>query len=325
MQWKRIRYRLEWLGVRMLTWFIPLLSRRGCVALSRFVGRAAFVLDKEGRQVVLGNIEAALGDEYSKEEQLRIGRESYVSFARTMLDLFWAPRLKRPGWERYLKVEGGENFDAADGKPCIVLCAHHAGVEWTGIACGLSGYRGVVLTQAFKNPLLDTFFTRMRGSTGQEIITQKLSMLRMLRRLEGGERVGLLIDLNVSPSQAATVLDTFGMKMCATYLHAVLRLKTGARMVPMTAYPKPDGTCVVTVHPELQIPEGATGQEIAQIAWNFLEKLVREKPEFWMWGYKHWRFRPKDAQRRYPYYARESGKFEKLLKAVPEESGAAWE
>jgi len=35
-------------------------------------------------------------------------------------------------------------------------------------------------------------------------------MLRMLRRLKNGELVGLLIDLNLPPSQAATVLDTFG-------------------------------------------------------------------------------------------------------------------
>jgi lauroyl/myristoyl acyltransferase len=325
MQWKRIRYRLEWLGVKMLTVLIPLLSRRACAWLARFVGRVAFLLDKKGREVTLANIEAALGDEYSAEEQLRIGRASYESFARTMLDLFWAPRLQRAGWEKYVEVEGLEHFDAVAGKPCVVLCAHHAGVEWTGLACGLRGYCGSALTQAFKNPLLNKFFTQMRGSTGQVILTQKMSMLRMLRRLESGERVGMLIDLNVSPTQAATVLDTFGMKMCATYLHAVLHLKTGARLVPMTADPRPDGMCKVTVHPALEIPEGATGQEIAQIAWNFLEKLIREKPEAWMWGYKHWRFRPKGTARRYPYYARESGKFEKLMRAVPEESGAAWE
>ena len=41
-----------------------------------------------------------------------------------------------------------------------------------------------------------------------------------------------------------------------------------------------------------------------------------------MWMYKHWRFRPKGATHRYPYYSHESGKFERLLKALSEESGA---
>jgi lauroyl/myristoyl acyltransferase len=321
MQWKKIRYRLEWLGVKALGLVIPLLPRRGCAMLAKAVGTAAFALDKRGRRVTLANIEAALGDQYSAEEQLRIGRESYQSFARTMLDLFWAPRLARPGGEKYVEITGLEHLDAQSGKPCVVLCAHHAGVEWASVACGLRGYRGCVLTQAFKNPLLDRLFTDLRSCTGQEIITQDLSMLRLLRRLNKGEMVGILIDLNLPPSQAATVIDTFGMKMCATYLHAILAQRTGARLVPMTGHPNPDGTCRAIIHPPLEIPEGSTGQEIAQIAWNFLEKLIREKPEMWMWVYKHWRFRPKGATHAYPYYAHESGKFEKLARAISEESG----
>jgi len=322
MRWKQIRYRLEWAGVRTLQVVIPLLSRRACARLARLVGRAAFALDESGRTVTLANIEAALGDEYSPEEQMRIGRGSYESFARTMLDLFWAPRLTRPGWEKYVEVEGLEHLDTLEGKPRVVLCAHHAGVEWTGLVCGLLGYRGTVLTQAFKNPLLDKLFTGLRSCTGQEIVTREMSILRMLRRLESGKMVGLLIDLNLPPTQAATVLETFGMKMCATYMHAILVQRTGARMLPMLADPRPDGSCKVTIHPPLEVPEGATGQEAAQIAWNFLETVIRERPELWMWGYKHWRFKPKGATRRYPYYARESGKFEKLLGAISGESGA---
>jgi len=204
----------------------------------------------------------------------------------------------------------------------VVLCAHHAGVEWASVVCGLRGYRGCTLTQAFKNPLLDKLFTELRSCTGHEIITQDLSMLRMLRRLSKGELVGMLIDLNLPPSQAATVIDTFGMKMCATYLHAILAQRTGARLVPLTAHPNPDGTCRVTIHPPLEIPEGSSGQQIAQIAWNFLEKLIREEPELWMWVYKHWRFRPKGATRPYPFYAHESGKFEKLVREIAQQSGA---
>jgi len=306
----------------MLMAIIPRLSRRMVARLSRWVGSVAFAIDDHGRRVTLANIEAALGDEYSKQDQLRIGRESYQYFARSMLDLFWAPRIARPGGAQYVEITGLEHFDAHLGKPTVVLCAHHSGVEWASIVNGLNGYRGCVLTQAFKNPLLDKCFTELRSCTGQEIITQDMSMLRMLRRLMKGEMVGLLIDLNLPPSQAATVIDTFGMKMCATYLHAILALRAGACLIPMTSDPLPDGRCRVTIHPPLEYPEGATGQEIAQIAWNHLEKIIRAKPELWMWMYKHWRFRPKGATHRYPYYSHESGKFERLLKALSEESGA---
>ena len=61
MQWKKFRYRLEWLGVKALIAFIPLLSRRACASLARFVGSAVFRLDRKGREVTLANIDAALG------------------------------------------------------------------------------------------------------------------------------------------------------------------------------------------------------------------------------------------------------------------------
>jgi len=323
MQWKQFRYHLEWLGVHALISIIPRLPRRACALLARAVGSAVFAIDGRGRRVAVANIEAAFGDRFSASERLRIGRESYQNFARTMLDLFWAPGLVRAGGDKYVDLEGTDVFEALAGKPTVVLVAHCAGFEWASLACGLRGYRGYTLTQAFKNPVLDKLFTDLRTCTGQEIITQEMSMLRMLRQVKKGNIVGMLIDLNLPPTQAATVIETFGMKMCATYLHAILAQRTGARLVPMTSEPLPDGRCRVKVHPPLEIPESATAQQIAQIAWDFFEKLIREKPELWMWAYKHWRFRPKGGDTRpYPFYAHESGKFEKLLREIGRESGA---
>jgi lauroyl/myristoyl acyltransferase len=319
---RRIRYRMEWLGVKALGWVIPRLPRRVCVALSRLAGAAVFRLDGRGRAVTLANLEAAFGERYSPAERLRIGRESYQNFARTMLDLFWAPRLNDPGQvrgERYITLAGGEHIATVAGKPTVILVSHTAGFEWVGLAGGLCNLRGSVLTQEFKNPLLDKLFTELRSCTGQKIITREMSMLRMLRQVLKGQCVGMLIDLNLPPSQSATVINTFGMKMCATHLHAILAKRAGARLVPMTSEPMPDGTCRVEIHPPLEIAEGASTREIAQTAWDFLEARIRQKPELWMWMYKHWRYRPRGATHAYPFYANESGKFEKLLRSVDAE------
>jgi hypothetical protein len=78
----------------------------------------------------------------------------------------------------------------------------------------------------------------------------------------------------------------------------------------------------VEIHAPLEIAAESTEQEIAQMAWNFFEKMIREKPELWMWAYKHWRIRPKGETRPYPFYANESGKFEKLAREIAQGSGA---
>ncbi|HEX4084077.1 MAG TPA: hypothetical protein VHY22_04140 [Chthoniobacteraceae bacterium] len=318
MRWKPIRYRLEWLGVKALSSVIPRLPRRVCAALSRLAGAVAYRVDGRGRAVTLANLEAAFGDRYTAAERERIARRSYQYFARTMLDLFWAPRLKQPGEERNVVLCGREHLAALMGKPCIVLLTHSAGFEWSSIACGLYQMRGNALTQAFQNPLLNDLFTALRSCTGQTILTQEMSMLRMLRQVVKGNWVGMLIDLNLSPTQSATVIDTFGMKLCATYLHSILVQRTGAPLIPITSEPLPDGTCRVEIHPPLEIAPGSSVREIAQTVWDFFEARIQQKPELWMWMYKHWRYRPRGDSHPYPFYANESGKFEKLLRSVAE-------
>jgi lauroyl/myristoyl acyltransferase len=283
------------------------------------MGTIAYHTDRRGREVALSNLEAAFGERYSPAERCRIARESFQYFARTMLDLFWSPGLLRQGGKKYIHLTGQENIIAREGKPTVVLVVHSGGFEWASIGCGLNDLRGSVLTQAFKNPLLDKLFTDLRTCTGQTILTQEMSMLRMLRLVLKGIWVGLLIDLNLPPSQAATVIDTFGMKLCATYLHSVLVQRAGARIIPMTSEPLPDGACRVEIHPPLEIAEGSTAQQIAQTSWDFFEQRIRQKPELWMWMYKHWRYKPRGDTHSYPFYANESGKFEKLLRGLEKE------
>jgi hypothetical protein len=47
-----------------------------------------------------------------------------------------------------------------------------------------------------------------------------------------------------------------------------------------------------------------------------MEPIVRARPGAWLWPYKHFRYRPADAARAYPFYANESGKFDKLRRSI---------
>ena len=138
----------------------------------------------------------------------------------------------------------------------------------------------------------------------------------MLKIVKRGGATGMLIDLNLRPSQAATVIEGFGLKMCVPVLHAVLAQRINALLVPVETEPFPDGTCRITAHPGLVFPPEASFQEIAQQCWDYFEPILHRRPELWLWPYKHFRFRPKDAARPYPFYAHESPKFDKLLRSL---------
>ena len=317
-RWKPIRYRLEELGCRALAAGVPRIPRRTCVRLATHLGDLAFRLDRRGRAVALANLECVFGEQGSIAERQRIARGSYRNFARTMLDLFWAKNLTPDNYREYLHLTGFEELKARhDGNAAgsVWLGIHHGNFEWGSLACGFHGFANTAVAENFKNPRLDPIFNELRQVSGHRIIPQDKSMLRLLRAVKGGGATEMLVDLSLHPSQAATVIEAFGLKMCVTVLHAVLAQRVGALLVPFETEPLPDGSCRVIAHPPIAWPAGATIQQIAQLCWDRFEPIIRARPEHWLWSYKHFRYKPRSTHRAYPFYANASRSFDKLLRS----------
>src|SRR5450432_1561309 len=200
--WKKIRHRCEWLGCLVLARLIPLLPRHTCVTLANFAGTIACRLDAAGRRVALANLEAAFGEIYSEMERRRIACASYCNFARTMLDLFWSPRLRVENHETYLTLEGGEVLQKLkdEGRGAILMCVHQDNFEWASLACGFHGFPSIIVAESFKNPLLAPIFRSLREVSGHQLIDQENSMIRLLKHVKRGGFAGMLVDLNLRPT-----------------------------------------------------------------------------------------------------------------------------
>ncbi len=322
-RWKQLRYRLEWLACTAIARGILLLPRRACVPLARGLGALAYRFDKRGRAVALDNLRCAFGDQYTPAERARIARRSYQNFVRTLVDLLWARRLTPENWHRYMEITGpGADIFAkqkSDPRAGIVfMCIHWGNFEWASLSGGFQGAATTIVVENFKNPSLGPIVNGAREVSGQSIIPQENSMIRLLKIAKRKGATGVLIDLTLRPDQAAVGIEAFGMKMSVTSLHAILAQRAGAQLIAGHGESLPDGRCRTTMDLPLEIPPGANTQEIAQLCWDHFEPRIRKQPELWMWAYKHWRYRPKDADpAAYPFYANASSKFDKMLAAPP--------
>ena len=312
--WKRVRYRIEWLALSAAMKIVPLLSRQACFNFAGFAGRIWWQLDRRGRQVALANLQAAFGQEFSPEERERIGCASFEHFARTMLDLFWSPRLTSENFRTYIDSESMERMVAETGRAngCIVGTFHYGNFEWFSLATGWAGYPFEIVTQEFKNPLLDQFFQKLRERSGHKSVPREGAIIRLYKTLRRKGRVALLVDTTLPPHQPTVVIECFGLKTIITVAHAWLQERTGVPLVPVYCEPLAGGRYRVIALPKLEIPPGATHQEIAQACWNSFEPVVRQNPAPWLWMYKHWRYKPIDAARPYPFYSQESPFFEQI-------------
>src|SRR5437870_12935256 len=207
-RWKRIRYRLEWIGLVLAAKLIPLLSRRACYYLAQTAGALMPIFDRHHYKVALNNLEVAFGEQLSIQERRKIARESFQHFARTMVDLLWSPRLTPENFSRYIEFQNFEEF-ARTGWPegsFIMATYHYSNFEWLSMASGYAGVTGTIIAQEFKNSLLDPIFRKARERCGHEFISRERGLVRLYKALRRNGATALLVDLTVAPSQGAVAI-----------------------------------------------------------------------------------------------------------------------
>jgi Kdo2-lipid IVA lauroyltransferase/acyltransferase len=317
LSWKKnLRYKLEFVGLRLAAGVLARIPFSWIAPMADFLGATVYHLDAGGRRTALENLRVALGTSRSPAERKRIAKKSYQTFARTMLSMFWLPNLNKENFSRYISIEGRDNH-SVHGNPelaGVYFLAHYSNFEWLSWVSSHAIMAGLVITQEMKNPLLNETFNQLRTGSGHTLIPRGRALVRMLKFLKTGGKVGAAADLSIDPRLGAVPVRCFGMWTPLSPMAAVLSKRANAALVPSLIFPEPDGRYRVVYRQPLHVPPEATHQEITQACWDVFEEIIRERPEFWLWSYKHWRFRPSaPTDQLYPDYANTAGRFDRLL------------
>ena len=313
---KNLRPALEIAAVRLVTWLLPKAPRPVIILLSQVFGFIAYCVDYRGRPTAHANLRAAFADQNITPDQVRrIALASYQTFARTFLDLFWSLRINRDNVNDIVLDEPGnlpiQDYVAQRGG--IWVTPHYGNFELVSLVMGFRDVPFIVVAQNFKNPSLTTIFGRLRQSSGHRVIPQQGAMLRLMKELKRGGHAALLTDLTIKPNKTAAAIECFGLKTCVTTLHASLSQRLKLPMVAGVCTPFDDGS--YKTHLQLfnpaDFPDPAS---MSQAVWNYFEARIRERPECWLWMYKHWRYLPGlEPDPKYPAYANTSRPFRQML------------
>ena len=168
----------------------------------------------------------------------------------------------------------------------------------------------MVISQPLKNERLTPIARRLREASGHKIVVPENAVVRLLKALRDGTSVFLFTDLTLKLRDSAVVIEEFGLKTRVTQLHAFLHLRTGIPILPFVTLPRGDGGYQVSFLGELRFASDTPYHEVTQACWNQFEPIIRAHPEYWLWLYKHWRYRPSAAIRPYPFYAKHSVQFD---------------
>jgi KDO2-lipid IV(A) lauroyltransferase len=265
----------------------PLVHRAGAM-----IGRAFYVLDRAHRQTARQNVAAAFPAR-SAREQRAIVRAAFEHFGSLLLELLKFATLTREAMLARVEFEGEDRVRAAfaQGKGVLFVTGHFGFWELQAMVHALRLPPMAVLARALDNRALNLLLEQIRTKTGNSVIYRAGTIRRVMRTLQAGGGVGILIDQHIQ-SRDAIQVDFFNRPAATTSVVAALALRTGAPVVPLFALPLGGGRYRMIYEPPVEPPRGDGPdviREFTQRCTDVLEMYVRRHPELWLWMHRRWR------------------------------------
>jgi KDO2-lipid IV(A) lauroyltransferase len=222
----------------------------------------------------------------------KIANGVFRSLARLSVAFAKLPTINRDNVHQWIRYEGLENFTAAQakGRGVLVATGHLGNWELSAFTHAWMTAPMHIVVRPLDNPKIDAFIERFRGLSGNHIIPKKEAARGILRALKAGEAVGILIDQNTSEREGVFI-DFFGQKACAGTAFCEFAKHTGAAVVPGVAlWHEDEKKYALHFYPE--IPMTGDVPADTQRVHTFIESIIRQYPDQWLWIHRRWKTRP---------------------------------
>lgn len=259
------------------------------------LGTLAYWILSGRRRVALENLARSFGH-LRPAERARLARESFRHLGATVVEccrLFLgqeAPLLAR------VRIEGLQHVKAAlaEGRGAFYLTAHFGNWELLAAAHRLTGLPLSVVVRPLGTPYLETLLTRGRERNQLRLIPKRQAVRGVVEALARGDCVGILLDQDAGPR--GVFVPFLGRPASTSRTLAVLALRTGAPVVPVSIRRLPEGDHEVVIEPALALVR--TGDRHRDVAVNTarfaaaIERWVRAEPAQWLWVHRRWKSLP---------------------------------
>ncbi|RJR31358.1 MAG: hypothetical protein C4574_01255 [Candidatus Latescibacterota bacterium] len=295
--WKPIRHRFELAGVRFLMALPRLLPYRWAVKAGGTFGLLAFDLFRIRRRVALENLDRAFGGAYTRAEKARIGRRSYVNFAKSMVEFASLDRLSKDDRRRIVRFEGLEHIRGAieDGHGVILLSGHFGSWELLVTSFIVHDFEVDLLVGEQTNSLVNDTINDIRRKTGAGIIERGMASRGVFEALRERRVVPLLADQDAR--KFGIFVDFFGTPASTLTGPAQFAVRTGCPIVCSYIVRRADETHDAYVLPPLYARAGARREaeirRLTEESTAILEEYIRRHPDHYFWAHRRWKTKPR--------------------------------
>lgn len=291
-----IGFRLLQGALRAIPWSLHL-------AMIRFLSGAAVRIDRRRTHIARVNLDLAFGETLPAEEKERIIRRTYENLMVVALDTVLN---QGAGKEQILSKVDFENEAILEkalqsGKPIIFVTAHYGNWELGTLAIAARFTPISVVGRPLDWDWANRILVATREQFGVRMIPKRKAMKEMIAVMKAGGVLGLVVDQNTA-SKEGVLIDFFGHRARHTPAAAILARKFDAVVIPVYSRTEDYRRWRVTFYEPIPIEKSddidADILRHVRKQAEITEKVIRQKPDEWLWLHQRWKNRYEELYRR---------------------------
>jgi KDO2-lipid IV(A) lauroyltransferase len=243
------------------------------------------------KRVVFNNLRNSFPEKSDKELKI-IARKFYHHLSDVLVESMKAFTMKEEDVVKRYEYENTGFLDELyrQGKSVICVGGHYNNWEWAGIASGTQlKHLPVGFYKPLTNKLVDDYVqkTRVRGRS----LLVSISNTSAVFSKDYGEPAIFYMVADQSPSNARLAYWVQFLNHDTATLHGPEKYARLYNLPVVFAFPRK----IKRGHYKLKFimlvedPSKTKTGEITQIYMSALEKIIREKPEYYLWSHRRWK------------------------------------
>lgn len=288
--------RISYYAFRTFSWLLAGLPLNFLYFLSRIIAPLLNQLFRYRRKVIMTNLERAF-PENSPEMNRQIARKFYRHLSDLFVENIKLIRWDRSDLEKHISFSNPEILDRLyeQGRNVIGVIAHYGNWEWL---LGLSGkvkHHSIAMYKPLNNPFFDKYMVRLRLKFGTDIIPMRKTLPVLLEHKRKKDLTLSCFIADQSPVwEEVQYWTDFLNQDTAVYLGIEkMARKIDAAVIFLHCRKVDRGQYQVDLIPLVMDPQKTREHEITRKHLEYLEKIIREKPGYWLWSHRRWKLTDK--------------------------------
>ncbi|MEJ7779702.1 MAG: lysophospholipid acyltransferase family protein [Daejeonella sp.] len=248
------------------------------------------------RNVVQTNLANAF-PEKSDEELTGIEKRFYSFLADMMLESIKSISISPAELKKRYQFE---NLDLIknyleNGRSVIAVSGHYGNWEWGPLSIPSELNEDVlVVYKPLSGKQFDHTINAVRSRFGAVMVPMKMT-LRKLAEYKKQAHVLVLVGDQTPAYEESQYFTSFLNQPTAVFLGVEkIAVRSNYAVIYFSINRIKRGYYKSVVKPLIEFPKETSEFEITQAHTLELENLIREKPEYWLWSHRRWKFKPED-------------------------------